>query len=70
MNNFIYALGVIVISVLEFTGFTFLLSYSFRHFMQHDPSFFPCLGFIIFALWLGKKVGNMSNRNEVASDGE
>lgn len=60
MMNIFYILGVVIFGVIEFVGFSYLLKYSFTQFMNHNITIVPCMTFIIFLMWLGKKVSNMT----------
>lgn len=63
-------LYVIVFGVLEFLGFSLILSYSFTQFRNSNNSILPCLALIIFLLWIGKKVSNMSEVSQGGNHGE
>lgn len=54
------ALFTLIFGILEFTLFTFTLSYSFTELTTGNTGFLPCLALIAFLLWIGSKVSNIT----------
>lgn len=68
MNKILYILGVVALGIAEFLGYTWLLKYSFTAFSDGRFTLVSCGVFIIFLMWLGKKLDKLISGGK--SDGK
>ena len=58
---------IIILGLIEFALFTWILKFIFLCLVAHDITMLFSFSVIIFLLWLGKKLDNMTG---VATDGK